>query len=119
VLLDKYGVDSEGIFERIRDDIRESPLFRFDWFFLSRTPIEISRRCTTLLTTVAREFEDAAAPKGANGTANGKGKREPEDDENDEDSVLGMAPAKKKSKNSVKVCLIANLDYQITNHPLE
>jgi SWI/SNF-related matrix-associated actin-dependent regulator of chromatin subfamily A member 5 len=119
VLLDKYGVDSEGIFERIRDDIRESPLFRFDWFFLSRTPIEISRRCTTLLTTVAREFEDAAAPKGANGTANSKGKREPEDDENDEDSVLGMAPAKKKSKNGVKVCLIANLDCQITNRSLE
>jgi SWI/SNF-related matrix-associated actin-dependent regulator of chromatin subfamily A member 5 len=104
VLLDKYGVDSEGIFERIRDDIRESPLFRFDWFFLSRTPIEISRRCTTLLTTVAREFEDASAPKGVNGTTNGKGKREPDDDENDEDSVLGMAPAKKKSKNGVKVC---------------
>jgi SWI/SNF-related matrix-associated actin-dependent regulator of chromatin subfamily A member 5 len=104
VLLDKYGVDSEGIFERIRDDIRESPLFRFDWFFLSRTPIEISRRCTTLLTTVAREFEDASAPKAVNGTTNGKGKREPDDDENDEDSVLGMAPAKKKSKNSVKVC---------------
>ena len=103
VLLDKYGVDSEGIFERIRDDIRDSPLFRFDWFFLSRTPIEISRRCTTLLTTVAREFEDASAPKGANGTTNGKGKREPDDDENDEDSVLGMAPAKKKSKNGVKV----------------
>jgi SWI/SNF-related matrix-associated actin-dependent regulator of chromatin subfamily A member 5 len=54
-----------------------------------------------------------------NGTVNGKGKREPEDDENDEDSVLGMAPAKKKSKNGVKVCLIANLDCQITNHPLE
>jgi SWI/SNF-related matrix-associated actin-dependent regulator of chromatin subfamily A member 5 len=109
VLLDKFGVDSEGIYERIRDEIRESPLFRFDWFFLSRTPIEISRRCTTLLTTVAREFEDASAPKGANGAVNGKGKREPDDEENDEDSVLGMAPAKKKSKNGVKVsplCLI-------------
>jgi SWI/SNF-related matrix-associated actin-dependent regulator of chromatin subfamily A member 5 len=102
VLLDKFGVDSDGIYERIRDEIRESPLFRFDWFFLSRTPIEISRRCTTLLTTVAREFEDVSAPK-ANGTVNGKGKREPDDEENDEDSVLGMAPAKKKSKNGVKV----------------
>lgn len=105
VLLDKYGVDSEGIYERIRDDIRESPLFRFDWFFLSRTPVEISRRCTTLLTTVAREFKDPNTTKGVNGAANGKGKREPEDEENDEDSVLGMAPAKKKTKNSVKVCL--------------
>jgi SWI/SNF-related matrix-associated actin-dependent regulator of chromatin subfamily A member 5 len=100
VLLDKYGIDSEGIFERIRDDIRESPLFRFDWFFLSRTPTEISRRCTTLLTTVSREFEDPSVSKSA---ANGKAKREVEEDENDEDSVLGMGPAKKKSKNGVKV----------------
>ncbi|TAQ90161.1 hypothetical protein B7494_g1453 [Chlorociboria aeruginascens] len=108
VLLDKYGVDSENIYERIRDEIRESPLFRFDWFFLSRTPVEISRRCTTLLTTVAREFEDASGLKGTNGT-NGKGKREPEDDENDEDSVLGMAPAKKKAKNGVKNKAIDNV----------
>lgn len=108
VLLDKYGIDSEGIFERIRDDIRDSPLFRFDWFFLSRTPIEISRRCTTLLTTVSREFEDPSASK-LPGAANGKAKREVEEDENDEDSVLGMAPAKKKSKNGVKNKALDNL----------
>ncbi|KAH8821072.1 chromatin remodelling complex ATPase chain ISW1 [Xylogone sp. PMI_703] len=94
VLLDKYGVDGDNIHEKIRDDIRASPLFRFDWFFLSRTPVEISRRCTTLLTTVAREFEDS---KGTNGVSHGKTKREP-DSENDEDSILGMAPAKKKTK---------------------
>jgi SWI/SNF-related matrix-associated actin-dependent regulator of chromatin subfamily A member 5 len=51
------------------------------------------------LTTVAREFED----KGANGTTNGKSKRDPEDEENDEDSVLSV-PAKKRAKNGVKVC---------------
>lgn len=98
VLLDRYGVDTEGIFEKIRDEIRESPLFRFDWFFLSRTPVEISRRCTTLLTTVAREFEDASVKH-----TNGRSKREADDEENDEDSVLGHAPAKKKVKNGVKV----------------
>ncbi|KAI1649111.1 SWI/SNF family of DNA-dependent ATPase [Daldinia loculata] len=100
VMLDRYGIDSEGIYERIRDEIRESPLFRFDWFFLSRTPIEISRRCTTLLTTIVKEFEDAH-PSKTNGV-NGKGKREPDDEDNDEDSILGMAPAKKKSKTGVK-----------------
>ncbi|KAI1091325.1 SWI/SNF family of DNA-dependent ATPase [Rostrohypoxylon terebratum] len=100
VMLDRYGIDSEGVYERIRDEIRESPLFRFDWFFLSRTPIEISRRCTTLLTTIVKEFEDTH-PSKANGV-NGKGKREPDDEENDEDSILGMAPAKKKSKTNVK-----------------
>ncbi|KAK0615028.1 chromatin-remodeling complex ATPase-like protein [Bombardia bombarda] len=110
VLLDKHGIDSEGIYETIRDEIRESPLFRFDWFFLSRTPIEISRRCNTLLTTIVKEFEDVnttASTKGTNGvaTTNGKAlKREqPDDEENDEDSILGMAPAKKKTKvNGVK-----------------
>lgn len=101
VMLDRYGIDSENLYEKIRDEIRESPLFRFDWFFLSRTPIELSRRCTTLITTIVKEFEDVPS-RGANG-ANGKTKREP-DDENDEDSILGMAPAKKKAKNSVKVC---------------
>ncbi|KAH7255561.1 SWI/SNF family of DNA-dependent ATPase [Fusarium redolens] len=99
VLLDRYGIDSEGLYEKMRDDIRESPLFRFDWFFLSRTPIELSRRCTTLITTIVKEFEDVPA-RGSNGV-NGKSKREP-DDENDEDSILGMAPAKKKAKNGVK-----------------
>ncbi|EXU98804.1 SNF2 family protein [Metarhizium robertsii] len=98
VLLDRYGIDSEGLYEKMRDDIRESPLFRFDWFFLSRTPTELSRRCTTLITTIVKEFEDVPA-RGSNGV-NGKTKREPDDD-NDEDSILG-APAKKKSKNGVK-----------------
>ncbi|ODA83360.1 hypothetical protein RJ55_01873 [Drechmeria coniospora] len=99
VLLDKFGIDSEGLYEKMRDEIRDSPLFRFDWFFLSRTPTELSRRCTTLLTTIVKEFEEAPS-RGANGV-NGKLKREM-DDENDEDSVLGMAPAKKKSKTGAK-----------------
>lgn len=100
VLLDRYGIDSEGLYDKIRDQIRDSPLFRFDWFFLSRTPIELSRRCNTLITTVVKEFEDVPS-KSSNGV-NGKTKRDV-DEENDEDSVLG-APAKKKVKNGVKVC---------------
>ena len=100
VMLDKYGVDGEGIYERIRDEIRDSPLFRFDWFFLSRTPIEIGRRCATLLTTVAREFETEGG-KGVNGHAGGRG-RAREEEEEDEENV---APVRKKVKNGVKVCL--------------
>ncbi|KFA62787.1 hypothetical protein S40285_03798 [Stachybotrys chlorohalonatus IBT 40285] len=100
VLLDKHGIDSEGLYETMRDEIRDSPLFRFDWFFLSRTPIELSRRCTTLITTIVKEFEEAPTKSSTNGI-NGKMKRDPEE-ENDEDSILGMAPAKKKAKNGVK-----------------
>jgi SWI/SNF-related matrix-associated actin-dependent regulator of chromatin subfamily A member 5 len=99
VLLDRLGIDSENLYETMRDEIRDSPLFRFDWFFLSRSPVELSRRCTTLITTIVKEFEDVPA-KGSNGV-NGKTKRDP-DEENDEDSILG-APAKKKAKNGVKV----------------
>ena len=100
VMLDKYGVDGEGIYERIRDEIRDSPLFRFDWFFLSRTPIEIGRRCATLLTTVAREFESEGG-KGVNGHGGGRG-RAREEEEEDEENV---APVRKKVRNGVKVCL--------------
>ncbi|KAK3935900.1 ISWI chromatin-remodeling complex ATPase ISW2 [Diplogelasinospora grovesii] len=99
VLLDKFGIDSENVYEKMRDEIRESPLFRFDWFFLSRTPIEISRRCNTLLAAVVKEFEDMNTTK-SNGTNGKQLKREPDDDENDEDSILGMAPAKKKTKGA-------------------
>ncbi|TGZ79073.1 hypothetical protein EX30DRAFT_321878 [Ascodesmis nigricans] len=58
VMLDKFGLDSEDLYDNIRDEIRESPMFRFDWFFLSRTATEISRRCTTLISTIRKEFED-------------------------------------------------------------
>ncbi|KAM0712126.1 hypothetical protein Q7P37_011220 [Cladosporium fusiforme] len=88
VMLDKYGLDTEGVYETIRDEIRESPLFRFDWFFLSRTPQEISRRCTTLITTVAKEME---------GNAGGKeNKRAVDEDESDE----AEEPSKKKGRVS-------------------
>jgi SWI/SNF-related matrix-associated actin-dependent regulator of chromatin subfamily A member 5 len=103
VMLDRYGVDGEGLYEKIRDEIRESPLFRFDWFFLSRTPVEIGRRCTTLLNTVAREFD--GPEKIINGHGPGKGnrrEREEDDVENDDE----VAPAKKKAKNGVVVSLV-------------
>jgi SWI/SNF-related matrix-associated actin-dependent regulator of chromatin subfamily A member 5 len=93
VMLDKYGLDTEGLYEKIRDEIRESPLFRFDWFFLSRTPQELSRRCATLITTVTREME------GGTGKEN---KRVVSDDEEEE-----VEPVKKKGRVSggaVKVC---------------
>ena len=103
VMLDRFGVDGEGIYERIRDEIRESPLFRFDWFFLSRTPVEIGRRCATLLTTVAREFEAGDGKVNGNGVGKGKG-RNFEDDEMEVDEEE-TGPAKKKAKNGVKVSM--------------
>ena len=61
--------------------------------------MEIGRRCATLLTTVAREFE-ANDVKLVNGNGHGK-VRQREEDEDDVDD--DPAPAKKKAKNGVKV----------------
>ncbi|KAF2874386.1 SNF2 family N-terminal domain-containing protein [Massariosphaeria phaeospora] len=93
VMLNRYGVEGETVYEKIRDEIRESPMFRFDWFFLSRTPQEIGRRCNTLIQTVVRELGDGDMK-------NSKGKRPLEDEETEEDEE--EMPAKKKYKGSVK-----------------
>ena len=91
VMLDRYGLDSEGLYEKIRDEIRESPLFRFDWFFLSRTPVELSRRCATLITTVTREME---------GGSSGKENKRAVDEDEDEEMIDAPAPAPKKGRVS-------------------
>lgn len=94
VMLHKHGIEGDAVYEKIREEIRDSPLFRFDWFFLSRTPQEIMRRCTTLITAVVRELG------GVEGK-NGKGKRPLEEEEESEEEE--ELPAKKKAKNGVKV----------------
>lgn len=46
------------MYERIKQDITEFPVFRFDWFFKSRTPQELQRRCNTLLGMIEKEMEN-------------------------------------------------------------
>ncbi|KAF1845049.1 uncharacterized protein K460DRAFT_354908 [Cucurbitaria berberidis CBS 394.84] len=94
VMLHKHGVEGDLIYEKIRDEIRESPLFRFDWFFLSRTPQEIGRRCTTLISAIVRELGDGDLKNGKGG------KRAYEEEETEEEEEV---PVKKKAKNGVKV----------------
>jgi len=53
----RFGLDAPMLYEQIREAIRESPLFRFDWFFLSRTPAELGRRCQSLVATITKEDE--------------------------------------------------------------
>jgi hypothetical protein len=47
----------DDAFERIKKDITEFPVFRFDWFFKSRSPQELQRRCNTLLGMIEKEEE--------------------------------------------------------------
>jgi len=52
-----YGMHMDDAFERIKKDITEFPVFRFDWFFKSRSPQELQRRCNTLLGMIEKEEE--------------------------------------------------------------
>lgn len=81
-----YGLESDEVFEKIKRDICEFPVFRFDWFLKSRTPQEIGRRCTTLLTMISKENA------GTGGTV--------DDDEED-----APAPAPTKGKGKVRITL--------------
>lgn len=58
VALAKYGYGTEDVYEKIRNDIENSDLFRFNWFIKSRTSGEIARRCTTLINLVQKEHEE-------------------------------------------------------------
>lgn len=50
-------MDREDINELIRDEIRDCPLFELDFFFQSRTLLEIGRRVYTLIQCLEREFQ--------------------------------------------------------------
>ncbi|RKO98091.1 hypothetical protein CXG81DRAFT_14771 [Caulochytrium protostelioides] len=72
VTLEKFGFGTDEVYEKIRENIRSSPLFRFDWFFKSRTSQELQRRCATLITLLQREAETEAA-EAATAGQNAKG----------------------------------------------
>lgn len=57
VRLNHYGMRADDVYERIKKDITEFPVFRFDWFFKSRSPQELQRRCNTLLGMIEKEAE--------------------------------------------------------------
>ncbi|KAK4702238.1 hypothetical protein P7C70_g3988, partial [Phenoliferia sp. Uapishka_3] len=116
VKLAQYGTSSPDVYDYIKRDILAFPAFRFDWFMKSRSPAEIGRRCTTLLSLVEKEEEDestekpekkkpapkaTAAAKAANGEgkAAGKGKRkEPASANTSRASTPVGGPTKKARK---------------------
>lgn len=67
VTINELGLDCENLYELVRERIHQSPQFRFDFFFLSRTPVELSRRCSTLLLAITREIEGPDAMKRRSG----------------------------------------------------
>lgn len=55
-MLFKYGLDRDDVYELVRDEIRDCPLFELDFYFRSRTPVELARRGNTLLQCLEKEF---------------------------------------------------------------
>ncbi|KAK6885386.1 ISWI chromatin-remodeling complex ATPase ISW1 [Candida tropicalis] len=72
VQLYKYGLDSPDVYDNIREAIRQSPLFQFDFFFQTRNSGELSRRCTTLLGCVLKEINPENNVNYGTGSNNGK-----------------------------------------------
>ncbi|GME92353.1 unnamed protein product [[Candida] boidinii] len=54
----RIGLNTNELYELIKDSISESKYFEFDFFFQSRSSAEINRRCATLLQCLLKEFED-------------------------------------------------------------
>ncbi|KAG6868119.1 hypothetical protein C0993_007420 [Termitomyces sp. T159_Od127] len=68
-----YGMQADDVYERIKKDITEFPVFRFDWFFKRRSPQELQRRCNTLLSMIEKEAEARQAEEAkARGASKGK-----------------------------------------------
>ncbi|XP_062844516.1 probable global transcription activator SNF2L1 [Trichomycterus rosablanca] len=54
-MLHKVGFDKENVYEELRQCVRNTPQFRFDWFIKSRTAMELQRRCNTLISLIEKE----------------------------------------------------------------
>lgn len=70
--LNHYGMRTDDVYERIKKDITEFPVFRFDWFFKSRSPQELQRRCNTLLGMIEKEAEAKQAEERARAPSKSK-----------------------------------------------
>ncbi|KAJ2661360.1 hypothetical protein IW148_003356 [Coemansia sp. RSA 1199] len=57
VQLAHIGIGCDDVYDRICQEVRLSPLFRFDWFIKSRNTQEIQRRCQTLVGLLQKEAQ--------------------------------------------------------------
>ncbi|CAK9439280.1 uncharacterized protein LODBEIA_P34790 [Lodderomyces beijingensis] len=63
----KFGIFDERLSFKIKREISESDIFKFDWYFQSRTPQELGRRVTTLLLALKREADGGVPSTGVKG----------------------------------------------------
>jgi len=88
-----------GRWDELREEVRSSWLFRFDWFLRTRTTQELSRRVDTLARMIEKEIQEQEAAEAAEerknkkakpGSATGSAKKRPAEE------AAGSASKKKK-----------------------
>mmetsp|Transcript_22804 Transcript_22804/g.58023 ORF Transcript_22804/g.58023 Transcript_22804/m.58023 type:complete len:1052 (-) Transcript_22804:484-3639(-) len=90
-----------GNWDDLKAEIRKSWRFRFDWFFKSRTPQELARRCDTLIRLIEKENEDLGGkPSGRkkDGEEDGRKKKRAQSTPGPESEGGSPPPPGKKAK---------------------
>ncbi|WZC17363.1 ISWI chromatin-remodeling complex ATPase ISW2 [Candidozyma auris] len=101
--VNKHGIFADKLGEKIKEEIQESDLFKFDFYMLSRTPQEISRRVNTLMLALARENDGGSGKKKAKQasmTPNGNVKQASVDPQTQNVSDLPNANGTSKKRNA-------------------
>ena len=70
-MMNKLGY---GNWDQLKQEIRKSWLFRFDWFFKSRTAVELQRRGDVLIRMIEKERDDFSVKRKAT-TSDGPSKK--------------------------------------------
>lgn len=94
-----------GAWDELKAEIRNSWRFRFDWFFKSRTPQELQRRCDTLIRLIEKENEEdqeKVATKKPRGKRKGDSTAGPEGGEDSKapSEAGGTAPGRKRKAST-------------------
>lgn len=99
VQLYRYGLDMPDVYDRIKEAIRDSPLFMLDFFFQSRSNAELARRTATLLGSVLKEINPQASGirsgKRSKGASSAAYDEEDDEEEDDEDDVQILPKSKR------------------------
>ena len=64
-----------GAWDELKAEIRSNWRFRFDWYFKSRSPVELQRRCDTLIRLIEKEHDDQKEKDAATATTATGGKK--------------------------------------------
>jgi SWI/SNF-related matrix-associated actin-dependent regulator of chromatin subfamily A member 5 len=87
-----------GAARRIQLEIRRAWQFRFNWFFKSRSPEEIQKRCDVLVRVVEKEVQEYYEKEGA--------KTEGEQDGKVEDVEENVAVDESGGTDAPSVCIV-------------